>query len=148
MVKSSPARRVNMRHIAARISGICFLVTMATFAQSDRGTITGTVSDPANAVVANATVSVRNVETGSAFETATTPTGNYTLLQLPAGMYNLSVESPGFSKFVQHGTRVFVAQTARIDVVLRIGGVAESVTVSADAPLLKTESAEQSTTIA
>jgi hypothetical protein len=121
---------------------------MAAFAQSDRGTITGTVQDPAGGVIPTAAVVARHAETGSQYQTTTTSTGNYTLPQLPLGSYDVTVEAPGFEKFVQQGIRIFAAQTERIDITLRVGANTESVTVSADASLLKTENAEQSTTIA
>jgi len=130
-----------------RLLAVCFCVAFvvtAAFAQGDRGAVTGTVSDPAKAIIPNAAVSMRNVETGAQYQTVTTETGNYTLPQLPSGNYELIVESPGFSRYVQTGIRVLIAQTARIDVILQVGSTSESVTVSADAPLLRTEGAEQS----
>src|SRR5271157_3308797 len=108
----------------------------SAFAQGDRGSISGTVSDPASAVVPNAIVMVRNLETGSQHQTATTETGNYTLAQLPAGTYELSVTAAGFSKYVQQGIRALVAETVRVDVALQVGSPSDSVTVTADAPLL------------
>src|SRR5207244_3947185 len=124
-----------------------FLLAAAAFAQSERGTITGTVSDPAQAVVPRATVLATNTQTGVQYETVTTQTGDYTISQVPAGTYSLSVEAPGFSRFVRQGIRIYVAQAARIDVLLQVGGTAESVTVTGEAPLLRTENAEQSSTI-
>src|SRR6185369_2407843 len=118
--------------------------TAIAFAQADRGTLTGTVTDPHAAVIPNAQITIRNPETGSLYETITTSTGNYSVPQLPAGAYDLSVASPGLKKYTQHGINVGVAQTVRVDVVMEIGSASESVTVTADAPLLKTESAEQS----
>lgn len=126
------------------IVACCFVASVAAFAQGDRGAINGTVSDPVRAVVPNAPVVARNADTGSQFQTVTTETGNYTLAQLPSGVYTVTVEAAGFSKYVQQGVRVLVAQTARIDVVLALGEASDSVTVTADATLLKTESAEQS----
>ena len=70
------------------------LCALSAFAQSDRGTITGTVSDPAGAVVANAMVEAKNAATGTAYPAATSNTGNYTLAQLPVGTYELSVTAP------------------------------------------------------
>ncbi len=127
-----------------RLAVITVLFSFSAFAQSDRGTITGTVSDPANAVVANATVSVTHQETGGQYQTTTTSTGNYTLPSLPVGTYSLTVNVPGFKKFVQNGIGVAVAQTARVDVTLQVGSASEAITVTADADLLKTENAEQS----
>ena len=71
-------------------------------------------------------------------------TGNYTLAQLPAGTYELSVTAAGFSSYVQQGIRALVAETVRVDVVLQVGSPTDSVTVTADAPLLRLEGAEQS----
>src|SRR5262245_31238414 len=112
-----------------RAIGFSLLLATAAFAQSDRGTLTGTVTDPANAVVPAAKVTARHADTGGLFETVTTPTGNYTLASLPIGLYDLTVESPGFSKKIQTGVRVQVAQTTRIDVTLQVGTATESVTV-------------------
>jgi hypothetical protein len=88
---------------------------LGAFAQSDRGAITGTVSDPAGAVVANAAIQARNVGTGALYDVATTPTGNYMLAELPAGAYEVTVTVPGFKKYVRSGLTVQVAQTLRID---------------------------------
>ena len=124
-----------------------FACAVVAFAQSDRGTITGTVADPAGAVVASASIEARNVETGALYPAATTETGNYTLAQLPAGQYEITVTVPGFKKYTRSGIRVEVAQTLRIDIGLEVGAASESVTVQADAALLKTESGELSHTI-
>lgn len=117
------------------------------FGQSDRGTITGTISDPAGAVVANAPVQIRNIETGAIYKVGSSATGNYTLSQLPAGQYEISVTVPGFKKYVRQGITVEVAQTYRVDVKLEVGSNTESVTVTEAAPLLKTESGELSHTV-
>src|SRR5579871_2842771 len=121
-----------------------FLCACSAFAQTDRGTITGTVSDPAGAVVANAPITARHIETGTDYQAATTATGNYTIAELPAGAYEVSVTVPGFKKFVRSGLTVQVAATLRVDIQLEVGAATESVTVQADATLLKTESGELS----
>ena len=125
--------------------GLCLLLGItAAFGQSDRGTITGTVSDPAGAIVATAAIQVRNLETGAIYQAASSATGNYTLSQLPVGRYEMTVNVPGFKTFRRPGLMVDVAQTYRVDVVLEVGSSAESITVSEAAPLLKTESGELS----
>jgi hypothetical protein len=69
--------------------GVClFLFNVVLVAQSDRGTITGAVSDPADAAVANAVIQLKNSETGVLYQAATTATGNYTVAQLPVGTYD------------------------------------------------------------
>ena len=123
------------------------LFALAAFAQSDRGTITGTILDPAGAVVANATIEARNVDTGSVFPVASSSTGNYTIAELPAGTYVLNVTVQGFKKFVRPGLLVQAAQTIRVDATMEVGNTSESVTVLAEAPLLKTESGDVSSTI-
>ncbi|HJT86892.1 MAG TPA: TonB-dependent receptor [Bryobacteraceae bacterium] len=116
----------------------------AAFGQSDRGNITGTVTDPAGAVVANAPIEARNTNTGAIYQAASTDTGNYTLAQLPAGPYELKVSASGFKSYARSGLTVENAQTVRIDVTLQVGDTTESVTVSAAAPLLKTDTGDLS----
>src|SRR3954468_3035602 len=89
-------------------------LAFAVFAQSDRGTITGTVSDPAGAVVAGAPVEIKNVAQGVLYQAASSSTGNFTLAQLPAGEYELTVTVPGFKKYVRQSVTVGVAQTFRV----------------------------------
>ena len=126
------------------IAACCFVVSIAAFGQADRGSINGTVSDPVRAVIPNAKVVASEVATGAQYQTVTTETGNYTLAQLPPDIYTLTIEAAGFTKYVQQGVRVLVSQTERVDVVLELGSASESVTVTADATLLATETAEQS----
>ena len=147
------SRRTPVDHPSSFFDSLFLFATVlcASFpclAQSDRGTITGTVLDPAGAVVPAARLNLTNTGTAAAYDTVTTGTGNYTLPSLPAGRYSLKVSAPGFSQYVQEGIEVQVAQTARIDVILKIGQSTDTVTVAiADAPLLRTENAEQSQTI-
>jgi len=123
-----------------QLIGVClFLAATLAFAQSDRGTITGTVGDPAGAVVAGAPIEARNVETGAVYQAATSTTGNYTIAQLPAGTYELTVTVPGFKKYTRQGLTIQVAQVLRVDVGLEVGAASESVTVNEAAALLKTE---------
>src|SRR4051794_12035995 len=93
----------------------CLLFALSAFGQTDRGTITGTVLDPTSSTVPGATVVAKNLANGSVFPTTTTATGNFTLASLPAGVYELSIEAPGFKKYVSQGALVEVAQVTRID---------------------------------
>src|SRR5215471_6075857 len=121
---------------------ICvFLLAWSVFAQ-DRGMITGTISDPAGAVIANASIEARNLQTGVAYPVVSTTTGNYTIPQLPVGQYEIATTVPGFKKYTRSGVTVAVGQVQRIDVALEVGQSTESVTVQADASLLKTETAD------
>src|SRR5262249_25068640 len=138
-------RKLTMRVVLASLC--LLLLTAATFAQSDRGTITGAVKDPAGAVGAGANVIVRNIDAGTEDKTITTDTGNYGITALPAGNYELRVEASGFKKFLSQGILVQVAQTTRINVALEIGAASETVSITDQTPLLRTENAEQSANI-
>lgn len=116
------------------------------FAQSDRGTITGTVADPSGAVVPNASISIKNTDNGQVYDAGTSTTGNFTV-PVPVGKYTLTVTVNGFKKFVRENLEVVVATDTRQDVVLQVGQQTETVTVSESAPLLKTESGEMSHTV-
>ncbi len=124
---------------------LLFLLTFthAAFAQTG-GTITGLISDPAGAVVPNAPVEAKNTATGVVVSAATSATGNYVLGDLPAGMYEVDATVPGFKKYVRTGITVQQLQTTRVDISLEIGDATQSVTVSAEASLLKTETGDVS----
>jgi hypothetical protein len=125
-----------------RIAVCCLLYAVAAYGQADRGTITGTVSDPAGAVVPNASVEARNEATDFKFTAGTSNTGNYTLTQIPTGTYELTVTRAGFKRYVRPGIIVPVAETVRVDAALEVGSATDTITVNAEAPLLKTESGE------
>ena len=132
-----------MRSAKLAIALFSLTFTYAAFGQTG-GTITGVISDPAGAVVPNAPVEAKNSATGVVVSAATSATGNYVLGDLPAGTYEISTSVPGFKKYVRTGVTVQQLQTTRVDIALEIGASTESVTVSADAPLLKTETGDVS----
>ena len=125
------------------VATIAILTGAAAFAQSNQGTITGTISDPAGAVIAGASLEARNTATGVLFRGGSSGTGNY-VLSVPAGIYSLTVNVPGFKRFVQENVEVVSATDTRKDVILEVGSATETVTVADTAPLLKTESGEMS----
>jgi hypothetical protein len=130
------------------LTAVAIAASLASFAQTDRGTITGTVSDPAGAVIAGAMIEAKNQATGAVYQAATSSTGNYTVAQLPAGSYDLTVTAMGFKQFIRQGLVVEVAGILRVDAAMQVGAATESVTVTEAAPLLKTESAEVSYNVA
>ena len=125
-----------------RLLFMVLITLVLAFAQTDRGTITGTIADPTGAVIPGASLHARNTATGAAYDTVSTATGNYTIPSILAGNYDLTVTAAGFEKYIQQGIGVEVVQTLRIDVVMKVGAATESVTINADAPLLRTENAE------
>lgn len=118
------------------------ICTVSLFAQAGAGTITGIISDPTGAVIAGAPIEAKNVETGAIYRATSTETGNYTLPQLPAGRYELSLSVMGFKKYDRQNLSLAVTQVMRLDIPLEVGSNAETVTVSAEASLLKTENSE------
>ena len=76
-------------------------MTVAALAQSDRGSITGTIADPSGAVVASAKIEAKNIDNGSVYEAGSSTTGNYVIPQLPTGNYELTVTVTGFKKYVK-----------------------------------------------
>jgi hypothetical protein len=110
-----------------------------TLAQSDRGSLTGSLTDPSGAAVPAVPVVATNEATGVQSRTVTTADGYYTIPSLPAGSYSLTVQAPNYSKLIRNGITVSVSATVRVDLVLTVGSTSATVTVTEDAPLLKTE---------
>jgi hypothetical protein len=108
--------------------------------QLDRGGISGVVTDSSGSVVAGGRVTVTNTAMGTQNSTVTNASGAYTVPQLAAGEYNITVVATGFSTLIRNGITVSVGQTATIDVQLTVGQATTSVTVTANAPLLQTDS--------
>jgi len=114
--------------------------SMLCFAQSDRGSVSGIVTDPTGAVVPGAKVTTTNSAMGTQRSTVTTEGGNYTVPQLPAGVYSVTVVAPGFTTAIRNGITVSVGETAVIDLQLSVGLGTTTVTVTEDAPLLQLDS--------
>ena len=114
---------------------VILLATTLTSAQTFRGTILGTVTDPNGAVVAGAKVTAKNTSTGLERSTTTDEAGNYTIPELPIGPYEVRVEQTGFAAGVVSNVTVAVASERRVDVSLSVAGqenlviVAPSMTV-------------------
>ncbi|MBI1790649.1 MAG: TonB-dependent receptor [Acidobacteria bacterium] len=127
----------NVIHIAL----LFIALTGLAIAQGPVGTITGTVTDPANAVVPGATVVATNTATGVETTTTTTNAGAYTLPYLPAGAYQVRVTAAGFRSSAAD-VLLRVAQTQALDIKLEVGAVSEQVTVTGQAEVLDSGSAE------
>lgn len=128
---------------AGTIGFLCIVAPLA-FGQGGLGTITGTISDPAGLAVPGATVEATNPGTGVVYSGASTNAGNFTVANLPVGTYTVTVKVPGFKTYTHANLAVAATQVLREDIALQIGAATESVTVQAEASLLKTETGEQS----
>ena len=127
-----------------RVAPLVVLLLSASpgFAQTGLATVTGTVTDPSGAAVTSASVELRNLENGAIFRGASSQTGNFTVSQLPVGDYDLTVAVPGFKTYAHSRFHLAAEQTVREDVSLEVGQTSDSVTVTAEASLLKSESSE------
>jgi hypothetical protein len=111
----------------------------ALWAQTGLATLTGVVTDPTGAVVAGVTVRANHTETGTVLTAVSSATGNYNISQMPIGRYTVTAELAGFKTYQREGLNLSAAQVLGLDIVLEVGAATESVTVTADASLLKTE---------
>ncbi len=107
-------------------------------AQETRGVIFGRIYDPQKSAVLNAAVAVINVETNTVQRTSTNETGYYEVPYLLPGGYEVTAEAAGFKKGVRRGITLSVSSRAEVDFILELGAVAETVSVTAEAPLLDT----------
>lgn len=121
------------------LAAIALLCSMS-LAQNVYGSLTGRVMDPSGASVPGATVIALNTGTGSRTTATSSAEGNYTIPALPVGVYDLTVEAPGFQHYTVRGIRVQVNETIRIDPALQVGTATETVTVEADAVVVDTVS--------
>ncbi|MDQ6666172.1 MAG: TonB-dependent receptor, partial [Acidobacteriota bacterium] len=117
------------------------LACLIAFAQYTNGTLGGAVSDPGGGAVPDATVTIRNQETGYTKSVQTSADGQFLFPATPLGSYKLTVEKPGFSTYVQNGLTLSLDQVANVPVTLRVGDVSQQVTVAGDAEMLNTRSA-------
>lgn len=124
----------------ARILLVSILLAAVNLsAQTFRGTILGTVTDPSGAVIAGAKVTVKNTGTGLERTTQTSADGSYSLPELPIGTYDVTVTQSGFQTSVARGVTVDVATERRVDASLKTGQISTMVEVSADQlPLVET----------
>lgn len=111
----------------------------AALSAQQTATLTGLVTDPSSSAVRDAAVKLHNTQTGESYANLTNATGNFTLPLVKPGQYELTVTAPGFKNYRRAGVRLETGATARIDVALEVGAVAESINVEADAPLLATD---------
>ncbi|HEY1337794.1 MAG TPA: carboxypeptidase regulatory-like domain-containing protein, partial [Bryobacteraceae bacterium] len=121
-------------------AALALMLSQAATAQTGGGaTLVGTVKDSTGSVVAGAAVKVVNTATSFLTETTSQPDGSYYVPYLAPGNYRVTVNAPGFKEFVRDGLSMRSAEVPRVDIVLEVGAVSESVTVNAAASLLNTE---------
>jgi hypothetical protein len=123
------------------------LVGISTRGQEVTATISGTVTDPTGASVVGATVNARDVDRGVVRTTNTNQAGFYNFPNLPVGNYEVSAEAKGFSRIVQAPFSLQLDQVARIDLKLQVGQVSQTIEVTANTPILQTDTTQVGTVI-
>ena len=116
-------------------------------AQITSGTILGTVTDTSGSVLPGAVVTVVNLDQGLHREMATDAQGDYFFPDLPLGNYRLTVQAKAFETFAREGLELHVQDKLRVDLSMRVGNMAETVTVKGAAALVRTEDATQANVI-
>src|SRR5437764_390372 len=117
------------------------LCGVIAFAQFETATLTGTITDSAGAVVPNANIKATNEATNIETTAVANGEGRYLFPNLRPGSYRVIATAPGFKQAVSAGVVLQVNQAARLDIQLVVGAVTEQVNVTAEAPVLETESA-------
>jgi hypothetical protein len=116
-------------------------------AQSDQGSIAGTILDSSGAVVGGAEIVATGAQTGTVYKTTSSSDGSYRLPYVRIGVYDLRISGTGFKTAERTGVVVQVNTVSALDVTLQAGDVKETITVVADAPTLQTESSDIGTVV-
>lgn len=115
------------------------VVVLPLSAQLDNGNITGRITDPSGAVVISAQVTVTNTQTNFESQTQTNSDGLYRVQSLRPGPYRVTITAAGFKRTLRENIELRAGDTMAVNAVLEVGGVNESVSVTAEIPLLETE---------
>lgn len=136
-----------MRRLGLCVSITFCLLSAAGWAQESRATLGGRVLDAQGAVVPGATVVVTSDDTGVKQQTRTNAQGNWSVQFLIPGRYSFIITAPGFKTAERKGMTLQTADMKQIDVTLELGAVAETISVTGEAPLIDTTSATSGTVI-
>jgi hypothetical protein len=147
MFAGSSGLKVKGRHLHLASLLIAFVALFAASALAQEATIVGTVSDPSGAVIANATVTATNTDTGVVRTITTNDAGQYVLPDVHIGHYNVKAEVPNLKTAEQKGIVLQVGDRTRVDFAMQVGATTESVTVEAAVVHVQTETGEQSNLI-
>src|SRR5436190_2831799 len=121
--------------------------SLTLMAQSERGSITGIVTDPTGAAIAAAELSVIQRDTNATAKLVTTSSGEYSAPNLPPGSYRIEITAPGFKRFIRQNINVSASTTVRVDAKLQLGQVSEQIEVSAAVATIQTDDAKVSTQV-
>jgi hypothetical protein len=118
-----------------------FLVCVPLFSQGNQGRITGTITDQSGAVIAGATVTIKDVERGVSRTLTTGESGEYNAPNLLPGTYAVRAEANGFKVVQRENILLEVGKEVRIDLALQPGDTTQTITVTEQLPLIETTNA-------
>ena len=136
-----------MRRTFTLVLAAILLSCTCLLAQTDRGSINGSVADSTGASVPGAIIMVTNPATGATVTTRATDSGTYTVADLPVGVYTVRVEKEGFKLSVRSGIILNAASAVRVDFSLQVGSTRQTIEVTGGVTPLNTETAKESATI-
>jgi hypothetical protein len=142
MIQRSHAAQKSVRLKVRLLALFALIAVIPGLAQSGRGTLTGVVKDATGAVVAGASLDLKETNTGSHRLGTSSGDGLYTFPELSPGSYTLNVTSAGFQSYTQNGITISVGNTATVNAILQVGSASQSVTVTGDALQLQSESSD------
>src|SRR3989449_5580852 len=123
----------------ARMVFLSALFAAALSAQSDRGTITGTVSDAGGLMIAGVAITATHTDTSTQFKTTSNPSGEFNLVSLPVGAYRVVLKMEGFRTSIRDNVTLEAGGTARLDTKLEVGAVQQTIEVSAHSSQLQAD---------
>ena len=126
-----------MKTLITAILLACLLLASPATCQEVSAGLTGRVTDASGGAIVGATVTARDLDRGTSWNATTNEDGIYAYPRIPNGSYSVKVEAAGFKAFTQSNIALEINQRGRVDVVLQLGAVTESVEVVADAALLQ-----------
>src|SRR5881628_313009 len=132
---------VCLRSFGRFLTAIVVLIALPTslaVAQTATATIVGVVKDTSGALIPGVSITVKHTDTGQTRSAISSDSGSYNVPLLPVGAYEVSTMMPGFKQQLRSGINLVIGQQAVIDITLEVGGTAEQITVSEEAPLVNT----------
>ena len=139
------AAKATVVSIAVCLLGLSGVFT--AWAQIDRGTLAGTVTDRTGAVLVGVSLTAVDVATGVKSKITSGPSGAFAIPVLPPGTYRVTSEIKGFKTHVLDNVGVQVNQTTRLDIVMEVGEMSQTVEVDAEGPQLRAESSDLQTVV-
>ena len=124
------------------IAGLACMGPWLASAQEVSAGITGRITDPSGSAIVGATVMAKDQDRGTEWPTTSNEDGIYNFPRIPVGTYSLKIEAKGFKTSLQPALTLEVNQRARLDIRMEVGGITETVTVSAEAALLQTDTTQ------